>query len=99
MGTATWPLTPATRPLQPSEEERLRTFLLGHPGVTTIRELLVTFVGPGRVWVIAHLEIDNLLRGDQITSLARDIDSRLRDGSEDIYRVDIVPIDGAKAVP
>jgi divalent metal cation (Fe/Co/Zn/Cd) transporter len=92
-------LPPVTRPLQPSEEEGLRTFLLGHPGVTGIRELLVTFVGPGRVWVIAHLEIDHNLGGDQVTSLVRDIDSRLRHGSEDIYRVDIVPIGGAKTLP
>jgi cation diffusion facilitator family transporter len=91
-------LPPVTRPLQPSEEERLRTFLLGQPGVAAIGELLVTFVGPGRVWVIAHLEIDNNLSGDQVTSLVRDIDSRLRHGSEDIYRVDIVPIGGAEAL-
>jgi divalent metal cation (Fe/Co/Zn/Cd) transporter len=98
-GPRRWVLPPVTRPLQPSEEERLRTFLLGHPGVTAIRDLLVTFVGPGRVWLIAHLEINNNLRGDQVTSLTRDIDSRLRHGSEDIYRVDIVPIGGAKALP
>jgi hypothetical protein len=48
--------------------------------------------------VIAHLEIDNNLSGDQVTSLVRDIDSRLRHGSEDIYRVDIVPIGGAEAL-
>jgi hypothetical protein len=29
--------------------EKARTFLLGYPGVTAIRELLFTFVGPGRV--------------------------------------------------
>jgi divalent metal cation (Fe/Co/Zn/Cd) transporter len=98
-GPRRWVLPPVTRPLQPSEVERLRTFLLGHPGVTAIRELLVTFVGPGRVWVIAHLEIDNNLRGDQVTSLVLDIDSRLRHRSEDIYRVDIVPIGRARALP
>ncbi len=93
--TRRWVLPPVTRPLQSSDEEGLRTFLLGYPGVTAIRELLVTFVGPGRVWVIAHLEIDNNLRGDQVTSLVRDIGSPLRHGSEYIYRVDIVPIGGA----
>ncbi len=98
-GRRRWVLPPVTRPLQPSDEEELRTFLLGCPGVAAIRELLVAFVGPDRVWVIAHLEIDNNLRGDQVTSLVRDIGSGLRHGSEYIYRVDIVPIGGAKAVP
>ena len=36
-----------TQPLRPAEEERVRAFLLGYPGVTAIRELLATFVGPG----------------------------------------------------
>jgi cation diffusion facilitator family transporter len=85
------------RPLQPSDEEALRTFLLEYPGVSAIRELLVTFLGPDRLWVIAHLEIDDDLRGDQVTSLVRGI-SRSH-GSEYIYRVDVVPIGGAEAVP
>ncbi len=68
-----WVLPPVTQPFQPSDEEAFRTFLLGYPGVTAIRELLVTFVGPNRLWVIAHLEIDDNLRGDQVTSLVRDI--------------------------
>ena len=37
-----------TQPLTPAEEEKMRAFILGHPGVTGIRQLLVTFVGPGR---------------------------------------------------
>jgi len=45
-----------TQPLQASDEERARAFLLGYPGVTAIRELLVTFLGPGRVWLIARLD-------------------------------------------
>jgi len=61
--------------------------------------LLVTFVGPDRVWVVAHLEIDEKLRGDQVTSLVGGICSDLKHRSEYIYRVDVVPIGGAKAVP
>jgi cation diffusion facilitator family transporter len=36
-----------TQPFRPAEEQKVRAFLLGYPGVTAIRELLVTFVGPG----------------------------------------------------
>jgi cation diffusion facilitator family transporter len=89
----------STHPFQPSDEEGIRTFLLGYPGVTAVRELLVTFLGPGRVWVIVHLEIDNNLRGDQVTSLVRGIDSGLKRSSEYIYRVDVVPIGEAQAAP
>jgi divalent metal cation (Fe/Co/Zn/Cd) transporter len=34
-----------TQPLRPADEERIRALVLGRPGVTAIRELLVTFVG------------------------------------------------------
>ena len=53
-----WQLTPATsprpdaddftQPLRPADEDRIRAFLLDYPGVTAIREVLVTFTGPGR---------------------------------------------------
>jgi cation diffusion facilitator family transporter len=84
-----------TQPLQPNDEQRLRTFILGYPGVTAIRELLVTYLGPSQVWVIARLDIDDDLRGDQIKSLVRGIESGLKHESENIYRVDVV-IDGAR---
>ncbi|MGA2306107.1 MAG: hypothetical protein ABSH29_18275 [Acidimicrobiales bacterium] len=67
--------------------------------MTAIRELLATFVGPGRVWVIVHLEIDDTLRGDQVTSLVHGIDAGLKLASHYIYRVDVVPISGGKAAP
>src|ERR1700678_955153 len=46
------------QPLQASDENRVRTFLLAYPGVTAIQELLVTFVGPGQVWVLTRIDID-----------------------------------------
>ena len=36
-----------TQPFRAADEEKVRAFLLGYPGVTAIRELLYTFVGPG----------------------------------------------------
>ncbi len=88
-----------TQLLQPSDEEGLRTFLLAYPGVTAIREVLVKFVGPGQVWVIARLDIADDLRGDQVKSLVRGIESGLKHASENVYRVDVVPIGGAQASP
>jgi cation diffusion facilitator family transporter len=87
-----------TQPLRPAEEERVRAFVLGYPGVTAIRELLFTFVGPGRLWIVARVDIDDGLRGAQVKALVRGIESGLKHGSEDIYRVDVVPIGGEQAV-
>lgn len=88
-----------TQPFRPAEEERVRAFLLGYPGVTAIRQLLVTFVGPGRVWIVARVDIDDGLRGTQVKSLVQGIESGLKHESEDIYRVDIVPIGRPQALP
>ncbi len=87
-----------TQPLRPAEEEKVRAFLLGYPGVTAIRELLVTFVGPGRIWIVARVDIDDGLRGAQVKSLVRGIESGLKHEAEEVYRVDVVAIGGAQAV-
>ena len=67
-----------TQPLRPAEVAKARAFLLGYPGVTAIRGLLFTFVGPGRIWIVARVDIDDGLRGAQVTSLARGIESGLK---------------------
>jgi hypothetical protein len=63
-----------TQPLNPTEKEMMRTYLLQYPGVSAIRELLVTFLGPGRLWLVARVGIE----------------SGFRQNSQDIYRVDVV---------
>jgi cation diffusion facilitator family transporter len=84
-----------TRAFRPADEERIRGFLLGYPGVAGIRELLLTFVGPGRVWVVARIHVDGALSGVEIESLVHGIESGMKAESQDIYRVDVVPIGGA----
>ena len=87
-----------TRPLSPTDEERIRAFLVAYPGVTGIREVLVTFTGPGRVWATARLDIDDGLTGTQVKSLVRGIESGMKRESDAVYRVDVVPI-GRAAPP
>jgi len=103
-----WPLTAAahgdrdddgsTQPLTPADEQRVRAFLLAYPGVTAIHEVLVTFIGPGRAWVIARLDIEDDLSGAKVKSLVRGVESGMKRESEAVYRVDIVPIGRAQAV-
>ena len=66
--------------------------------MTAIRELLVTFVGPGRIWIVARVDTDDALRGAQVKALVRGIESGLKHESEDVCRVDVVVIGGAQAV-
>jgi divalent metal cation (Fe/Co/Zn/Cd) transporter len=86
-----------TQPLRPAEEEKVRAFLLAYPGVTAIRQLLFTFLGSGRVWIVARVDIDDGLHAAQVKSLVRGIESGMKHESKDVYRVDIVPIGRAQA--
>jgi cation diffusion facilitator family transporter len=102
-----WPLTPeahanrdddgSTLPLTSADEQRIRAFLLAYPGVTAIREVLVTFIGPGRAWVIARLDVADDLSAAQVKSLVRGIESGMKRESEAVYRVDVVPIGKTQA--
>ena len=84
------------QPVTPTDKEQVRAFLLAYPGVTAIGELNTTFIGPGQVWVIARIDIDNKIRGDRVKSLVRSIESDMQQQSESIYRVDVVPRGGAQ---
>lgn len=65
--------------------------------MTAIRQLLFTFVGPGRIWIVARVDIDDGLRGAQVKKLVRGIESCLKHESEYVYRVDVVTMGGAEA--
>jgi cation diffusion facilitator family transporter len=82
-----------TQPIRPEDEARVRAILLEAPGVTGVRELLFTFLGPGRVWIVARIDVDDDLRVAQAKALVRDIESQLKDASAGIYRVDVVIAD------
>ncbi len=74
----------------------VEAFILGSPGVVSVSELLVTFVGPRRVWVLARIDVADDLRGDEVEALVRAIESGLAAESEYVDRVDVVPIGPAR---
>jgi cation diffusion facilitator family transporter len=77
--------------------DRVSKFIASTPGIVSIRELLVTFVGPRQVWVLARVDLDDNLRGSDVEELVRGIENDLQRQSEYVARVDIVPI--GPAVP
>jgi cation diffusion facilitator family transporter len=86
-----------TQPLRPAEVDRVRDFVLGYPGVTAIGQLLFTFVGPGRIWIVARVDIDDALSSAQVKALVSGIESGMKHESENVYRADIVPLGKAQA--
>jgi cation diffusion facilitator family transporter len=81
-----------TQPLRKAEEDEVRALILGYPGVTAIRQLLATFVGPGQVWIVARIDIDDSLSGAQVKALVHGVESGLKHQSDYVYRADVVPI-------
>jgi cation diffusion facilitator family transporter len=80
------------QPIPAPDRDRVRTFLLEYPGVSDIEELLVTYIGPRQVWVLARINIAENLSSDQVTALVRGIEKGLQHESSNIYRVDVVPV-------
>ena len=78
-----------------SARAAVHTYLVNTAGIVSVRELLVTFIGPREVWVVARVDIDDALRGDQVEALARRVERGLVAESDYIGRVDVVPIGAA----
>ncbi|MEO7037921.1 MAG: cation diffusion facilitator family transporter [Polyangiaceae bacterium] len=70
---------------------RIATVIVAQPGILEITELLVTFVGPRQVWVVARVAIDDGLSGANVQQLVCSAEAVLKRGSPFIARVDIVP--------
>jgi cation diffusion facilitator family transporter len=72
-------------------KDRITRTINSFPGVTAVVELLVTFVGPRQVWVLARVDIDDALIGSEVETLVSAIARQLAERSEYVVRADIVP--------
>jgi cation diffusion facilitator family transporter len=75
----------------PAIEAQVRKTILDQRGVTGISELVVTFLGPRQVRVLARVNIDDSLTGADVKALIKTIDDSLCGSSPFIERVDVVP--------
>jgi cation diffusion facilitator family transporter len=73
-------------------KSRISGVVAEQPGIVAVNELLVTFVGPRRLWVVCRVDIDDGLRGDEVEQLVRDTEQALCDASEAVVRADIVTV-------
>jgi cation diffusion facilitator family transporter len=71
--------------------ERLRQLIARQPGVVMVGQLLVTFVGPRQLWVVAHIQTDDALDVLALKELLRTIERVVQAQSPSFVRVDVVP--------
>jgi cation diffusion facilitator family transporter len=75
----------------PTIRDRIERVIAEQPGIVAITELLVTFIGPRRAWVVARVAMDEALNGADVQVLVRAVEASLQRESSVIARVDIVP--------
>lgn len=75
----------------PAIRRRLAQLIAAQPGITGVGQLLVTFLGPRRMWVLARIELDGALTGAAVAELLRATERVVQAQSPTIARIDLVP--------
>src|SRR5215211_2915907 len=57
--------------------QTVREIVAGQPGIVAVGEVLVTFLGPRRVWVAGRIDINDGLTGTQVKTLLRSTEAEL----------------------
>jgi cation diffusion facilitator family transporter len=68
--------------------------IASQPGIRAVRELLVNFLGPRRVWLVARVDIDDGMSSQQLKDVLWATECALKSSSPFIERIDLVPIGG-----
>jgi cation diffusion facilitator family transporter len=74
---------------------RIASYIAAYPGIVEVRDLIVTFIGPDEVWVVARVDVDEGLSGRGVEALVVDVERTLIQRSAAISRADIVPVGSA----
>ena len=75
-------------------QERIQALISTQPGVCVVRELLVIFLGPRRLSVLARVDIDDRLDGAGVKALVREVERAVISSSRFVARVDVVLASG-----
>jgi cation diffusion facilitator family transporter len=75
----------------PAIHDGLRRVIGREAGVVGVRDLWITFVGPRRLWVLAHIALDDALDGRTQKRLLRALEEAIRRQSPSFARVDLIP--------
>jgi cation diffusion facilitator family transporter len=70
---------------------RIGETIAAQSGIAGVSEVLVTFLGPRRAWVVAAVALDERLNGAEVQALLARTEAVLKQGSPFIARVDLVP--------
>ena len=70
---------------------RIEQMIARQPGIVVVNQLLVTFLGPRQLWVVARIDIDDKMSGAGVKELQRATEAALKEQSPFIVRVDLVP--------
>ncbi len=79
------------REAAPSIRARLSDLMARQDGVARVGELLVTYVGPRRLWVVARLDVDRRLDALSIDGLLARVQRSVHTEMPAVVRVDLTP--------
>ena len=79
------------RQASPTIRQAIRDSICSQPGIVSAPELIVTFLGPRRVWVVGRVNIEDGMTGAQVKELLHNAEAELRKQSPYIGRVDLTP--------
>jgi cation diffusion facilitator family transporter len=75
----------------PALRARVEAIIASRTGIRGVHELVVSYLGPRRMWVVAHVNVDDALDARTLKQLFRQITETITRELPWIVRVDLVP--------
>ncbi len=79
------------RQASPNIRQAIRDTICSQPGIISAPELIVTFLGPRRVWVVGRVNIEDEMTATRVKEVLHNAELELRKQSPYIARVDLTP--------
>ena len=79
------------RQAPPTVRQQIREIICAQQGIVSAPELIVTFLGPRRVWVVGRVNIEDGMTGARVKEVLSNAEVELRRASPYIARVDLTP--------